>query len=450
MTTGKRLKTVLYTAALSSALLCALSQTACKGVAPKPGAESAPDVLSRQDRAEIFEQVWKAIDEEYYDPKFRGVDWRAVGERYRPLAESARSDAEFYGVFELMLAELRDGHTVFVQPERPRGPEGGGPRGSLGLKLGDAEGQVAVVSVEPGSKAESLGVRPGQVLREVNGRPVEEHVAFIRSKVAGSSTERLFRLKMLSALLYAGFLAKPRTLGLTDFDGREFNVELAEEAGRPEPPNLSARRLESGFGYIRFRSWTTPVQEEFRKKLLELADAPGLVIDLRGNGGGEARVVQEMTGNFFTRETHAGSVRARAGPVQKSYARPAPNPYRGRVVVIVDEESASASETFTAFMQESGRARVVGRQTAGSTLVRSGFREFKGGGRLLFSTRSYLTPSGRELEGVGVTPDVEVLLTLADLRSGRDAALEAAESLLRGEDGGARTQARHAPLRENF
>ena len=60
-------------------------------------------------------------------------------------------------------------------------------------------------------------------------------------------------------------------------------------------------------------------------------------------------------------------------------------------------------------------------------------RRFKGGGELRYSTRTFLTPSGRELEGAGVTPDTAVALTLADLRAGRDAALEEAESLLRGK-----------------
>jgi carboxyl-terminal processing protease len=429
MTTRKHLNTFSYTAALSSAVLCALLQAACRGAAP--GAQTPPDVLSRQDRAEIFEQVWKTIDEEYYDPKFRGVDWRAVGERYRPLAESAQTDAEFYGVFELMLAELHDGHTVFVHPSSPGRKAEEGGRGGLGLKLGDAEGKIVVVEVEPGSKAAGLGVRPGQLLREVNGRLADEHIAFLRSKVAGSSTERLFRLKILSALLYGGFLAKPRTLGLTDFDGREFTVELSEEDGRAEASNLTSRRLDSGAGYIKFRSWTPPVQDEFGKALATMKDAPGLVIDLRGNGGGETRVLQEIAGNFFARETYYGGFRTRAGALQKYNTRPAPSPYRGPVVVLVDEESASASESFAAFMQESGRARVVGRQTAGSVLNRGGGREFKGGSKLFFSTRTYLTPRGRELEGVGVTPDVDVPLTLADLRAGRDAALEATETLVR-------------------
>ncbi len=277
----------------------------------------------------------------------------------------------------------------------------------------------------PGSAAERASVRAGQLLREVNGKTVEEHIAFLRTLFAGSSTERLFKSKMLSALLRGGFLTMPRKLGLTDHDGREFTIELSPEAA-PEPPNVTARRLDDGAGYIKFRHWIAPAHEDFAEALATLRDAPALVIDLRGNGGGETSVMLDIAGNFFERPTYYGGFRDRAGEVQKYHTRRNPGAYRGPLVIVVDEESASATETFAAFMQEAGRARVVGRPTAGSTLNQGGRRRFKGGGELRYSTRSFLTPSGRELEGVGVAPDVTIAQTLADLRVGRDATLEAA------------------------
>ncbi len=122
------MRRLLPTSILSLTLCALLLSAACIRTGPTgpppqtpttPGAGVAPDVLSQQDRAEIFRQVWETVNEHYYDPTFRGLDWRAVGERYRPRAESARGDAEFYGVFELMLAELRDGHTIFIPPRMP-------------------------------------------------------------------------------------------------------------------------------------------------------------------------------------------------------------------------------------------------------------------------------------------------------------------------------------------
>ncbi len=422
-----------------------LFATACRTTRPDTQAASdgqsltPTSALSTPDRVEIFELVWRIINERYYDPSFNGVDWKAVHERYRPQVERAADDREFYGIFELMLGELRDGHTIFEPPPPPGvpPPEEGAHR-NIGLKLGEAEGKVVVVEVEPDSDAERAGVRVGMMLRTVNSKTVEEHFAFIRSLIAGSSSERLFKAKMLSALLYAGFLETPRHLGLTDFDGHPFEVELSPRiiATTGTQPNLSARRLASGFGYIKFAEWKPPVEKEFRAQLEKLMDTPGLVIDLRGNGGGETNVMLDITGNFYPAETYYGAFRTRAGGLDKYFTRRYEDYYRAPVVILVDEESASASETSTVFMQESGRAFVIGRQSAGSTHNRWGTPMPKGGGTLFYSSRAYVSPRGRDPEGTGVIPDEIVPRTIADLRQGRDAALEAAERHLQAAKSG--------------
>lgn len=104
--------------------------------------------------------------------------------------------------------------------------------------------------------------------------------------------------------------------------------------------------------------------------------------------------------------------------------------YRRPIVILVDERSASASETFTIFMQERGRAYVIGRQSNGA-LLNTRIHKVKGGGELRVSIRAYVSPQGRIPEGTGVVPDKIVPLTIADLRQGRDAALEAAEAYLK-------------------
>ncbi len=103
--------------------------------------------------------------------------------------------------------------------------------------------------------------------------------------------------------------------------------------------------------------------------------------------------------------------------------------YQGKVAILVDEVSASASEVFAAAMRENKRAVIIGRQTCGCVL-NSWSRQLKGGGTLRWSARIYNSPQNRRLEGVGVKPDEIIPLTVADLRQGRDAALEAAKKFL--------------------
>jgi carboxyl-terminal processing protease len=105
------------------------------------------------------------------------------------------------------------------------------------------------------------------------------------------------------------------------------------------------------------------------------------------------------------------------------------------LIVLVDEESGSASENFAALIQESGRGLVVGRGTCGC-LTSSSYKSVKGGGRLQWSRVLIRTLKGNKIEGAGVTPDRVVPITLADLRQGRDAALEEAERILRDHSRG--------------
>ena len=394
----------------------------------------APDVLSRQDRVEIFEEVWKTINDEYYDPSFHGVDWRAAHERYRPRAEAATSDDEFYSIFEVMLGELRDAHTSFDRPAPPStdGATQQPQSRSMGLRLVEADGKVVVAEVEPDSDAARGGIRPGMVLRSVNGKTPKEHFAFLLSVVAGGSSERDTKNKLLYALLYGGFLPMPRKLVLEDFEGREFEVELSPRAATYPPFTIDARRLASGNAYIKFDHWKRPVDEQFTVRLREMIDAPGFIIDLRGNGGGEMTTLLNIASNFFPSETYYGGFRTRAGELQKYFTPKPERVYRGAVVILVDERSASASETFTTFLRESGRATVLGRPTAGATLNQK-TKKLPRGATLRYSIRAYISPNGRNPEGTGVVPDETIALTIDDLRRQRDAVLEAAEKSLMTE-----------------
>lgn len=84
-----------------------------------PSRESAKlRPLSAQERVKVFEEVWKTIDEKYYDASFNGVDWKAVHERYRPRVDAVTSDAGLYALLGQMAGELRDAHTRVRSPRQ--------------------------------------------------------------------------------------------------------------------------------------------------------------------------------------------------------------------------------------------------------------------------------------------------------------------------------------------
>jgi carboxyl-terminal processing protease len=409
-------------------LLFAASCRRADKSASLPSPSPATHALSVADRLRIIDEVWQPINEEFYDPSFNGVDWRAVRERYRARAADAKDDFEFYGLCELMTAELRDSHTHYEPPPSADETARNEPQGNAGLLLGVVEGKTVVVEVDAGTLAESAGVRPGMILRAVNGRPVEEVEAQLRSLVARSSSERSLQNLIASSIIYGRVWGLPRVLRLEGLDGREFVYEVRRAPG-DSAPRIQARRLASGFAYIKFDKWQPPVDQQFTEELDKLRDAPGLVIDLRGNGGGQTDVMLNITSNFFREATYYGGFKTRAGGVDKYFTHPPAHVYDQPIVIIVDERSASASETSTLFMQESARAVVVGRQSAGAT-HNARDKKLPHGGVLTYSIRAYLTPQGRDPEGTGVVPDETVPLTIDDLRRGHDAALKAAERKL--------------------
>src|ERR671930_486840 len=80
---------------------------------PSAAATASSGRLSSKDRVEVFEEVWRTVYEKYYDPSFKGIDWRAVLERYRPLVDRATTDEEFYSLLKRMVGELHDALTRF-------------------------------------------------------------------------------------------------------------------------------------------------------------------------------------------------------------------------------------------------------------------------------------------------------------------------------------------------
>ncbi|MEW6207971.1 MAG: S41 family peptidase [Acidobacteriota bacterium] len=390
--------------------------------------DDSPRELSLKDRREIFEEVWETIHEKYYDPKFNGVDWFKVREDYRPIVETAKTDDEFYLLMKRMVAELRDAHTRFHTPRERRERERSFSIG-VGIALSEVEGQIVVTRVEADSEASLAGVKAGMILRSVDGRPVAEKMTEMSSRLGESSSERATRLRLHRELL-EGEAGAPVSLGLIAPDGKPFDVTLARQVVSTAP-KVMAIRLASDIAYLKFNVWKSHVHSEIKRALQQMRSAHGLILDLRGNPGGEAHEVLEVADYFFNQRVSFGSFFSREGKTIELRTSRKKRVYSGPVAILIDEASGSGSELFAAAMQEQSRAVVVGRASCGCVLGIARFKRLEGGSELAVSELGYRTSAGRRLEGAGVAPDVTVALRLIDLQSGRDVALEQAEKILR-------------------
>ncbi len=385
--------------------------------------------LSAEDRLEVFEDVWKMIDEKYYDPSFNGVNWSAVHDRYLPLIERATSDDEFYTLLKRMVGELRDAHTRFHTPRerRERKLDQGT---SAGISIYEVEGRTVVVSVDPSSEAARAGVEEGMLVRTIDGKPIEARLAETQKSVGGSSSERANKLRLYRKAI-DGEPGTTFALGLARANGTALNVVLTRRIVS-ETATVSSRVLPSGFGYIRLSLWKSPVYKDFKKALDRMRDTPGLIIDLRGNPGGEVNEVLRIAGYFFSERVSFGRFINRSGKFIPLFTRLEDDRiYNGAIVVLVNESSGSASEMFSGVLQENGRAAIIGRQSCGCLLGIAKYREVEGGGELAISELGYVSPKGNRLEGSGVLPNEQVTLKIADLQRRRDAAVEEAEQQLR-------------------
>lgn len=417
-------------------------------------------------RREAFEIVWQAVRDYHFDPSFGGVDWDAVKREFGPRVEAAHSDRELHWLLQQMLNRLGQSHFSIVPPESiPALPEegdggegedaGDGAAGARGKKVPSKEaldltarlthglridlrivgGAAVVTRVEPNSEAWSTGLRTGFIIRSVDGVPVRR---ILRRLEQAAVFEPAVRIEMPAELLFEYFNGAPGTsvrVGYLDARNRPRRVVVRRERlqGEMAPAvqsfpaqfvEFESRRLQDGIGYIRFNVFAAPVLDKFCAALRGMTDAPGLILDLRGNRGGVLALIYGIGGLLATHDTVFGEMRTRAGGALFRIVSQR-HPYNGPLAVLVDRTSASASEILASGLQESGRAVVIGERSAGSTLP-SVAKELPTGAILQYAFADFLTPYGKVLEGQGVEPDISVKLDRRSLLRGRDPQLEAA------------------------
>lgn len=309
---------------------------------------------------------------------------------------------------DAMLDEL-DPYTVYYPESRIEDLRfmNTGEYGGIGALVQPINGAMTVVEVYGGYPAHEAGIRPGDLIRSVAGRPVESDM---------DSDEVGDLLQGESGSKVALGIERPYGGGMLEFEVERAKVRV--------PAVPYSGMLDDRTGYIYLSKFTRGSAGEVRKALMALRDSAGmeqLVLDLRGNGGGLLNESVAIVNLFVPKGTEIVSTRGKDEKWNKSYvALGRPTAPDMPLVVLIDGQSASASEIVSGTLQDLDRAVIVGMESFGKGLVQQ-TKDMAFNTRLKVTVAKYYTASGRCIQR----------LDYGGKRDAQGKALAVSDSLLR-------------------
>ena len=393
-------------------------------------------------RFQTFQTVWRTVNEAYFDPAFGGVDWTAVGEKYRGRLPAASDNAHLRELLEAMVGELGRSHfaviprdsAVFNPSERTR-------IGNAGTKCALIDNGAVLTEVKPDSVSARAGLHAGDVVLKVNGVALAPIAASLAQAGFSAARRGLYLTEFVESSLSeaAGTkveleIATPagehRTLSVTcEATGGEWSEPMGNFPSRPI--QCEAVRGADGIAYLRFNIFVPQVMKDIRKLLRSLQPGDGLIIDLRGNPGGVSLMASGISGLLCREKISLGTMHLREG-LMTFVVHPQLHIFDGPVAILIDGQSASTSEIMAAGLQEAHRARIFGEPSAGAALP-SSFKKLPTDDLFQYAIADVTTTRGILLEGKGVQPDQVVLRSRAEIAAGDDAVAAAARTWLDGE-----------------
>lgn len=297
------------------------------------------------------------------------------------------------GAIEGMLQSTGDPYTEYFPPADLKEFEGAleGDFVGVGIQLQPTEAYPVVSDVLRDTPASKAGIRPGDLVLEVDGVDVA-------GQPLGEVVQKIRGLEGTKILLTL------RRQGVEDFE-----IELTR--ANIDTPTVSAKLLENKTGYILIQTFGNSTAAEFKKSLQGLIrqGAGQVILDLRDNPGGTLQAAMQIAGNFLDRGRLVVSTVDRDGNRKDYYTEETPLAPGMKVVVLVNENSASASEILAGALQDHGAASVAGATTYGKATVQIVI-PLEAGGALKVTMARYHTPKDKVIQGAGLSPDLQVLV----------------------------------------
>jgi carboxyl-terminal processing protease len=384
----------------------------------------------RQPDIAVFDAVWRLVDRHFYDPEFRGQDWAALRDQYRPLAEAAPDADAQAGIIDEMLGRLAASHTARYRPDDPayyqlvdifsgslrRELRSLFPNGvrypGIGLFTRHIGDKLFVSGTIAGLPADEAGILVGDEIVDVDGKPFEP-VGSFTGKVGQAMTMHVRRARSGPIL--------PVTVKPESIEPAKAFLEAMSEGARIIEAN--GRRI----GYVRIWSYAGERYQNRLEQLLstgKLADADALIWDLRDGWGGA--------------QPHYLDIFGKLGPTMTLTDRDGDQDvvnvkWRKPAALLINGGSRSGKEVLAYGFKKYGVGEVIGTRTAGALLAGRAF--LLPDESLLLLAVTDVTVDGERLERVGVDPTIEVPFPL-EYAAGKDPQIDKAVEVLTREIGG--------------
>jgi tricorn protease len=362
----------------------------------------ALSVQPRDEWRQMFNEAWRLERDYFYDRAMHGMDWKAMREKYRPLVERVRSRAELSDLVAQMVSELSALHIFVVGGDLRQGedqvmpaalggtwtrdPSAGGYRISHVYASDPDEPQQTAPLARP-----DVSVREGDVIEQINGTPtlsVADGAQLLRRQ-AGQQV--LLRVKPAGGARSRDVIVTP----LTPQAAADLRYHEWEHTRR-----LQVEKLGNGeLGYVHLQAMSGANYSEWAKNFYPVFTRKGLIVDMRHNRGGN--IDSWILSRLLRKAWFYWSPRVGQPPVwNMQYA------FRGHVVVLCDEFTASDGEAFTEGFRRLGLGKVIGTRTWGGEIWLSMRNLLVDNGIASAAEMGVYGPEGAWLiEGHGVDPD---------------------------------------------
>jgi len=344
---------------------------------------------------DVVEEVWSIILDDYV-----GSD---------DLDDEELTEAVIRGLLE----SLGDPYTVYLDPEYAEisKAELQGDITGIGAAITIRDNMLTVVTPLDGSPAERSGIRSGDKILEVDGEStLEMSLMEAMLKIRGEEGTKV-RLSVLHA-------------------DEEIPVDIEIVREKIDVPSVYLEMLANDIAHIRITSFTGRTDSEFESSLNDALEqgSSGIILDLRNNYGGlvdsAVNVVSEFVDEGIVVYAMDNEDERRDWSVENGGVA-----LDAKLVILVNSNSASASEVVAGALQDYDRATLIGTTTYGKGSMQH-VLNLSNGGALHVTFARWYTPDGRQIDAEGIDPDIEVEVTAEDIENGRDPQLERAVTFL--------------------